>query len=164
MQDFSLATTELLDKASRICVGRGARLTELRRLVLGLIIDSAAPVGAYELMERLRSSRGPAAPPTVYRALDFLLEQGLVHRVERLSAFIACIEEHGHDHGAQFLICSQCRRVTEIEDRGVDHALRRAAAQAGFSLTGASVEAMGVCAECAVNPAAASPGSSSAGH
>ncbi len=159
MDDFSLTTTALLDKAANICAQRGAKLTELRRQVLGHILDSPAPAGAYDLLERLRTSRGPSAPPTVYRALDFLLEQGLVHRVERLSAFIACIEDHGHAHGAQFLICGQCRRVTEIEDRNVDHALRKAAAQAGFSLTGATVEAIGICADCSLNPAESSPAS-----
>jgi Fur family zinc uptake transcriptional regulator len=159
MDGFSMATTALLDKAALICGGRGAKLTALRRLVLGHILEAEAPAGAYDLLERLRASRGPSAPPTVYRALDFLLEQGLVHRVERLSAFIACIEDHGHDHGAQFLICGQCRKVTEIEDRNVDHALRRAAAQAGFSLTGATVEAVGTCADCAVSPAGSSPAS-----
>ena len=74
-----------------VCEQRGAKLTELRRHVLGLILDAASPTGAYDLLDQLRQTRRGAAPPTVYRTLDFLLEQGLIHRVERLSAFVGCV-------------------------------------------------------------------------
>src|SRR5690606_14456498 len=92
--EFTPATTAKLAHATALCDRRGSRLTELRRLVLGLILDADAPTGAYDLLERLRAHRGAAAPPTVYRALDFLLEQGFIHRIERLSAFVGCIEAH----------------------------------------------------------------------
>jgi Fur family zinc uptake transcriptional regulator len=147
--DFSPRTGDLLDRAAALCAQRGTRLTALRRLVLGLILDSENPAGAYDLLERLRASRARAAPPTVYRALEFLQENGLVHRVERLSAFIGCIGEHGHDHAAQFLICRNCGRVTEIEDEGVVAALRQAASRAGFAVSGATIEAEGRCGDCA---------------
>ena len=148
---FTSRTDTLLDRAEGLCVGRGVRLTGLRRQVLGLILDAEGPMGAYDLLERLRERRGPAAPPTVYRALEFLREQGLVHRLERLSAFVGCVEEHGHghDHPAQFLICRKCRRVTEIEDHALADALAAAARRVGFAVSGATVEAEGVCAECA---------------
>ncbi len=148
---FTSRTDTLLDRAEGLCVGRGVRLTGLRRQVLGLILDAEGPMGAYDLLERLRERRGPAAPPTVYRALEFLREQGLVHRLERLSAFVGCVEEHGHghDHPAQFLICRKCRRVTEIEDHALADALSAAAKRVGFAVSGATVEAEGVCAECA---------------
>jgi Fur family zinc uptake transcriptional regulator len=141
-----MATAALLDKAERLCARRGAKLTELRRQVLALILDNPAPSGAYDLLERLRTSRGPAAPPTVYRALDFLLDQKLIHRVERLAAFVACIEDH--DHGAQFLICTKCGQVTEMEDHAVAHALADAVARAGFTFARATIEAEGLCAAC----------------
>lgn len=151
--DFSPRTTDLLDTASAACARRGARLTDLRREVLGLILDSAAPAGAYELLDKLRSRRGVAGPPTVYRALEFLQDQGLVHRIERLSAFVGCVDApsggtHDHTHAAQFLICRNCRRVTEIEDHDLTRALAQAAGRAGFTIANATIEAEGQCTAC----------------
>jgi Fur family transcriptional regulator, zinc uptake regulator len=145
---FSRCTETLLNRADRICGTRGARLTDLRRQVLGLILDSPAPTGAYDLLERLRATRNGAAPPTVYRALDFLQEQGLVHKLERLSAFVGCVA-HDSDHAAQFLICRTCGRVIEIEDRKLAHALDDAARRLGFTVGKATIEAEGQCADCA---------------
>jgi Fur family zinc uptake transcriptional regulator len=155
-EDFSPRTLGLLATADAACARRGARLTDLRREVLGLILDSAAPAGAYELLDKLRTRRGVAGPPTVYRALEFLQEQGLVHRIERLSAFVGCIDapDHPHaghaanGHAAQFLICRSCHRVTEIDDHGLAQALAEAAGRAGFTVAGATIEAEGQCAEC----------------
>jgi Fur family transcriptional regulator, zinc uptake regulator len=146
---FSARTETLLDRASGICDGRGVRLTDLRRQVLGLILDREAPTGAYDLLDQLRTTRHGAAPPTVYRALEFLLEQGLVHKLERLSAFVGCITDEGHDHAAQFLICRTCGRVTELEDHELAHALEHAAKRLGFTLGKATIEAEGQCASCA---------------
>ncbi len=150
--EFTPTTIAKLDRAAALCERRGTRLTELRRLVLGLVLDAAAPAGAYDLLERLRGHRGASAPPTVYRALDFLLEQGFVHRIERLSAFVGCIDAHdhgeGHHHAAQFLICRQCGQATEIEDSDLAHALLEAAERVGFAVSGATIEAEGVCGSC----------------
>ena len=151
---FSPRTDALLDRAERLCTTRGARLTELRRDVLGLILESDAPTGAYDLLDRLRSVRGPAAPPTVYRALDFLVDQGLVHKLERLSAFVGCVA-HEQDHAAQFLICRSCGRVTELEDHDLAHALAGAAERLGFTLGKATIEAEGQCAACTAAPGTA---------
>jgi Fur family zinc uptake transcriptional regulator len=152
---FSGRTEGLLHRAGQICEARGARLTDLRRQVLGLILDADGATGAYDLLDRLRATRTRAAPPTVYRALDFLLEQGLIHRLERLSAFIGCVaHEHG-GHAAQFLICRDCHRVIELEDHATTDALAGAAARAGFSLSGATIEAEGRCAACAAGASAA---------
>jgi len=85
--EFSRRTESLLDRADLVCRQRGANLTELRRHILGLVLDAASPTGAYKLLDRLRQTRRGAAPPTVYRTLDFLVDQGLIHKVERLSAF-----------------------------------------------------------------------------
>ena len=151
---FSSRTEGLLDRAGAICATRGARLTDLRRDVLGLILESNSPTGAYDLLERLRSLRGPAAPPTVYRALDFLQEQGLVHKLERLSAFVGCVA-HEQEHAAQFLICRSCGRVTELEDHELAHALADAAERLGFTVGKATIEAEGQCAACAASPSGA---------
>ncbi len=146
---FSPRTETLLDRAGVICDGRGARLTDLRRQVLGLILDASQPTGAYDLLDRLRATRDGAAPPTVYRALDFLLEQGLIHKLERLSAFVGCIAHDDHAHAAQFLICRGCGRVAEIEDHELAHALEHAAKRLGFTVGKATIEAEGQCASCA---------------
>ena len=158
--EFSRRTEHLLDRAEAICQHRGAKLTELRRDLLGLILDAASPTGAYDLLDRLRQSRRGAAPPTVYRTLDFLLEQGLIHRVERLSAFVGCVagctaEPGGdsHTHAAQFLICRECGRVVEMQDHNVSMVLARAAKDAGFSITNATVEVEGLCSTCRTTPA-----------
>ena len=151
---FPQPTEALLDRADAICAERGARLTDLRRQVLGLILQEEQPTGAYDLLDRLRVTRQGAAPPTIYRALDFLLEHGLIHRLERLSAFVGCVapedgaHEHAH-HAAQFLICRECGRVVEIDDHDLAHALAHAARKAGFSVTKATIEAEGLCGACA---------------
>jgi len=151
---FSPRTEALLGRAGAICLRRGAKLTDLRRRVLGLILDADAPTGAYDLLDSLRRTRRSAAPPTVYRALDFLLEHGLIHRVERLSAFVGCLAEDAAGHAAQFLICRACGRVTELDDREVTKALAEAARRSGFAVTGATIEAEGVCNACAAHPPA----------
>ncbi len=150
---FSDATNALLSRAALFCSQRGTRLTELRRQVLGLVLDSDRPAGAYDLLDQLRARHKGAAPPTVYRALEFLLEQGLIHKVERLSAFVGCvhaIDENQHDrhHVAQFLICTRCRRVAELEDKRIDRALLGAARDIGFRLAISTIEAEGICADC----------------
>ena len=153
--DFSRRTENLLDRAEAVCEHRGARLTELRRHILGMILDAASPTGAYDLLDKLRQTRRGAAPPTVYRTLDFLLEHGLIHRVERLSAFVGCVagctadpDGESHSHAAQFLICRTCGRVVEMQDHDVSSVLARAAKQAGFTISNATIEAEGLCSTC----------------
>ena len=146
---FSARTTAALAHASLLCARTGAKLTPLRRQVLGLILESPAPVGAYDLLSQLRTERAASAPPTVYRALEFLREQGLVHRIERLAAFVGCVDETPHKHAAQFLLCQACHKVTEIDDHDLAHALSAAAKRLGFSVTSATIEAEGLCGECA---------------
>jgi Fur family transcriptional regulator, zinc uptake regulator len=153
--EFSRRTKRLLDQAGEVCQRRGAALTELRRDVLGLILDAASPSRAYDLLDRLRLTRRRAAPPTVYRTLDFLLDQGLIHRIERLSAFVGCIAgctadpgEEAHTHSVQFLICCKCGKVIELRNRDVSAALAQAAQEIGFAIYGATVEAEGLCSTC----------------
>lgn len=149
---FAARTEALLARAGAICLRRGARLTPLRRQVLGLVLEAENCVGAYELLERLRRTHPGAAPPTVYRALDFLLANGLIHRVERLSAFVGCVAEEAGGHAAQFLICRACGRVTELDDHELAAALAAAARRHGFAVSGATIEAEGLCRACADRP------------
>ena len=144
-----------LERAEALCQTRGVQLTPLRRDVLRLVLEAEAPIGAYALLDQLKASRAKAAPPTVYRALDFLLEQGLIHRLERLNAFMGCVEaleghdhDHAHDHPHQFLICRGCGATREISDHDVANAITAAAAKAGFSAARATVEIEGLCGKC----------------
>jgi Fur family zinc uptake transcriptional regulator len=146
-----------LERAEALCQTRGVQLTPLRREVLRLVLEAEAPIGAYALLDQLKASRAKAAPPTVYRALDFLLEQGLIHRLERLNAFMGCNEaleghghhhDHAHDHPHQFLICRSCGMTREISDHAVAEAIAAAAVRGGFSAARATVEIEGLCAKC----------------
>lgn len=144
-----------MDAAAALCERRGARLTDLRRDVLALILAAEAPPSAYDLLARLKDSRPGAAPPTVYRALEFLLGHGLVHRVERLGAFVGCLEPGHHAHPVHFLICLVCHDVRELEDSSLDRMLTQVAATAGFVAERVTVEMEGVCGACAQRRAAA---------
>jgi Fur family zinc uptake transcriptional regulator len=140
-----------LARAEAACAARGVRLTDMRRDVLRLILQAGEPVGAYALLDGLRALTGGGKPPTVYRALDFLLAQGLIHRVEKLNAFVGCHDEAAHHHAAQFLICKDCGQATEIENTAVADAITQAAQAAGFYPTRATVEVEGTCAGCITN-------------
>jgi len=136
-----------LTRAEALCEERGVRLTEQRRRVLEILWEAGRPIGAYEILEAMGGGRRALAPPTVYRALDFLLEQGLVHKIESLHAFVGC-DHPGQPHASQFLICDRCGAVTELEDEGVARSLRSAADGTGFQPARRVVELIGVCASC----------------
>ena len=135
--------------AVSICEGRGVQMTALRRCVLELLWASGRPTGAYELIEavKLRDSR-PIAPPTVYRALHFLMAQGLVSRIESLNAYVPCVHPE-RDHDCLFFICSGCRASVELEDPRIGGLLAEDAAGLGFVSTRRMVEVQGTCAQCA---------------
>ncbi|WP_428390276.1 transcriptional repressor [Lichenicoccus sp.] len=155
---FSPSTDRKLQAAESICAARGTRMTNLRRQVLGLVLETATPSSAYDLLDRLRVSHKGAAPPTIYRALDFLLEQGLVHKVERLSAYIGCVHsQDAEHHAAQFLICRQCGRVVELEDSAIAAACAAAARRLGFRTQGSTIEIEGLCAACQAAPTLDAP-------
>ncbi|WP_442900181.1 Fur family transcriptional regulator [Geoalkalibacter sp.] len=135
-----------LATAEELCRARGVRLTELRRRVLELVWTSHKPVGAYALLARLQE-QGPAAPPTVYRALDFLLEQGLIHRISSLNAFVGCTRP-GEAHTGQFLICEQCQNLAELDDAGITKAIDRSSQASGFTPRQPTVEILGLCPQC----------------
>ena len=143
------AVDAALDAALVACARKGQQLTELRRHVLRLMLESEAPSTAYQLLDRLKESRANATPPTIYRVLDFLLQEHLIHKLERLNAFVPCAEvNHARAHPVQFLICRQCGTVAEIEDAAVSEALEHAAQGKGFHTGHATVEVEGTCAGC----------------
>lgn len=129
------------------CDVRGLRLTSLRRSVLELIAVSDKPVKAYDLLDQLKNERAGAAPPTIYRALDFLLEQGFIHKLESINAFVSC---HHPDeaHQVPFLICDECSSAVEICDERVAALLSAQAREHGFRARAQTLEVHGVCAHC----------------
>jgi Fur family zinc uptake transcriptional regulator len=134
-----------LTSAEARCEAHGQKLTPARRRVLELLMQAGQPVKAYDLISTF-SAHEAAKPPTVYRALEFLEREGLAHRIESLSAYVACRHEPG-EHAAAFLICDCCGRTEEIATP-VDAALRGLAAQAGYAIEQVAIEARGRCAAC----------------
>lgn len=146
--DHTSCVAGALSRAKRICAERGRRWTPLRQRVLELVWQSHQPVKAYELLEQLRvEGQGSAAPPTVYRTLDFLLAEGLVHRLASLNAFVGCASPE-HDHTGQFLICRECHMVAELDDVDVTRLLQDRAKALGFVLTNQTIELEGICPRC----------------
>jgi Fur family zinc uptake transcriptional regulator len=145
--DHALCVDDALAAAERQCAGKGVRLTEQRRRVLELIWKSHAPVGAYTLLDRLREEGVRAQPPTVYRALEFLVENGLIHRIESLNAYVGC-SEPSERHVGQFLICTGCQSAAELDDAAIGGAIAARAQAIGFSVTRATVEIAGLCPNC----------------
>ena len=136
-----------LDLAGTLCAQRGVRLTALRSRILELVWASHRPVGAYEILDALRDGGRPAAPPTVYRALDFLVEQGLVHRVQSLNAFVGC-RSPASSHGGEIMVCSACGEAAELSGGMVADAAGRRAAEAGFRVERHTIELFGLCPSC----------------
>lgn len=130
------------------CEERGLRLTPLRAEVLRLVAEAEGPVKAYDLLDQMKSSRGSAAPPTVYRALDFLLEHGFIHKLASVNAFIGCHHPRAHQHSVPFLICDRCHAAVELEDEQTARQLEAQARALGFQPQAQTLEVHGVCAKC----------------
>jgi Fur family transcriptional regulator, zinc uptake regulator len=145
--DHARCAGAALAHAEELCVARGQRLTPIRRHVLKALLASHRPLGAYEIIERLANDR-PPAPITVYRALDFLRENNLVHRIESRSAFVACVHNHADDQLVVFLICERCGAVGEAPGGGVAQALKASSRAAGFAPKSPVIEIAGICSHC----------------
>lgn len=136
---------EAVSHAETVCRDQGARLTPMRREVLELLWAGHVPSKAYDLLETVRRKHPAAKPPTVYRALDFLQAQGLVHKIQSLNAYIGCKGHHAH----QYLICNQCGTVSDIHDSALSQRVHDMAAQKGFQVKHTVIELQGICGECA---------------
>lgn len=146
--DHSHCVSGALAEAEVICTRQGLRLTALRKRVLELVWLSHKPLGAYDILAVLSEADGRrAAPPTVYRALDFLLENGLVHRIASLNAFVGCNHPQ-HAHQGQFLICRSCHAAIELEQAAISEAIVQCARDVGFVVEAQTVEVVGLCAGC----------------
>lgn len=148
--DHSVCRSQALAQAEEFCRQQGLRLTELRRRVLELVWASHQPVGAYALLETLVNEGRRAAPPTVYRSLDFLLQHGLIHRIASLNAYVGC-SHPGGPHDAQFFICDGCGQAAEIGDTSINSAIARDAKRLGFHIANQTIEVTGTCSRCQEN-------------
>ncbi|ANO50773.1 Fur family transcriptional regulator [Woeseia oceani] len=136
-----------IDTAEALCRERGLRFTATRRQVLELVWASHKPIGAYDILDALNQSGKKAAPPTVYRALEFLIEADLVHRLDSLNAFVGC-PDPSSSHTGQFLICRSCRSVAELDDEDINRLVQQKAGDLGFSAVHQMLEIQGLCRQC----------------
>lgn len=139
--------SQALAEARTICQQQNARLTPTRERVLELIWQSHKPLGAYDVLAELTSEGHSAAPPTVYRALDFLQQYGLVHRIASLNAFTGCAHA-GEHHTGMFLICRSCGNVLELKEPSVTTAIEDAASAEAFHPEAVTLEVAGLCPGC----------------
>ncbi|WEF24864.1 transcriptional repressor [Paracoccus sp. S3-43] len=136
------------EAVERICAERGVRLTALRRLAFQVLLEADGPVGAYDLLKTLALRLGrPLAPPTAYRALDFLLEQGFVSRIETRNAFVPCSQPGGGQRSV-FFLCNHCGAAVETSAGAIGDALAQRAEMLGFQVGRRVVEVEGTCADC----------------
>ncbi len=145
--DHERCASAAIAHAEAQCAARTQRLTPMRRQVLQALLASHKPLGAYEIIERLAHKNRPA-PITVYRALDFLRDNGLVHRIESRNAFVACVHNHGGDDLVVFLICERCGAVGEAPGAAAAEALKASSRAAGFSPKSPLIEIAGICSHC----------------
>ncbi len=140
-------TSTLLDKAQTLCDSRGARFTAVRRKVLKLMLEASGAISAYDLLDGLKATDLSAKPPTIYRALDFLLEQHFIHRVESQNAFIAC-NAFSDSHQLQLFICEKCHDVQEVHSPQIQQSINDQARLNDFQVKTQTVEAYGLCHQC----------------
>jgi Fur family zinc uptake transcriptional regulator len=147
-----------LTLAEEYCRERGEKLTPIRRKVLELLLNSGRATKAYSLLDDMRQIHPGSAPPTVYRALDFLLSAGLVHRIESINAFTVCHDLTQCQHGI-LVVCQQCGNVTELHEPKLRQALVTQIEYAGYRLASEEIELKGLCSTCQAAEASAAAGS-----
>lgn len=142
--DHGSCVRSALAAAESACALRKVQLTPVRRRVLEILLESHAAMGAYDVLARLDAEGLGSKPPVAYRALAFLVEQGFVHRIERMNAFVACAHP-GAVHDPAFMICRGCGKVAEAQ---ISAALAQPAADSGFMVEQTVIEAEGLCPTC----------------
>ncbi|MDR0806601.1 MAG: zinc uptake transcriptional repressor Zur [Enterobacteriaceae bacterium] len=138
----------MLAKVQKLCEQRAVRLTPQRQLVLRLMAEQKSAISAYDLLDLLRISEPQAKPPTVYRALDFLLEQGFIHKIESTNSYVVCHHVGEPLHTSALFICDNCGLVTEYHAEGIDQQLKALADTSGFTIQHSVLETHGTCANC----------------
>ncbi|CAM3736212.1 zinc uptake transcriptional repressor Zur [Rheinheimera salexigens] len=140
-------TESLVSRARTVCQNNGARFTSIREKVFRLLAKIDGGIGAYELLEQLKQTEPAAKPATVYRALEFLTEQGFIHKIESSNAFLLChhFDEH---HPAQLLVCDKCGNVHELHSDVLQQEFDQQAQALGFTISHQTIEAHGICNKC----------------
>ena len=138
----------LLATAKRICESKGVRLTPQRETVLRLIAQQSRAISAYDLLDLLREIEPQAKPPTVYRGLEFLMEQGFIHKIESTNSYIVCHHVDNPSHTSVMLICDNCGNVTESDGVAIEEAIMDLAEKHHFHLRHTVVENHGLCKNC----------------
>jgi Fur family transcriptional regulator, zinc uptake regulator len=151
--DHAHCAADVLGRADTLATSRGVRLTPVRRRVLQILLEQHRALGAYEVLERLAGDGFGNQPPVAYRALEFLAENGLVHRIQRLNAYVACMHP-GEAHAPAFLICSTCNAVAEAPAEAARRGVDGAAKGLGFKVERVTIEALGLCPACQTGAAA----------
>ncbi len=144
--------TAWISQVEAACATRGLQMTALRREVAGILASAGQPLGAYAIIQKLSDVQSRiVAPPTVYRTLDFLVDNGFVVKIESRQAYIACDHVgHGHDHHGVLFSCVKCGRSYEIDSAAVEREIAAIAAECSFKVERKVLEVDGVCAECAL--------------
>lgn len=145
--DHSLCITTALTEAENKCAAQKLQFTPVRRRVLEILLEKHHAMGAYEILDVLSADGLGSQPPVAYRALDFLVQNGFAHRIERLNAYTACAHP-SEAHAPAFLICRECRTVAEAETDMTQGRLGHAAAAIGFKIERVVIEAEGLCPSC----------------
>lgn len=145
--DHAHCASDVMERAEALAGAQGVRLTPVRRRALEILLEEHRALGAYDVLQRLAADGFGNQPPVAYRALDFLVEQGLAHRIQRLNAFAACMHP-GEAHAPVFLICTGCNAVAEAGAAPVRAALDAAASGLGFVIARSTIEATGLCPRC----------------
>jgi len=140
-----------LATADALCARRGRRLTPIRRKVLELLLRHGRSLKAYELLDEMRAVHPGSAPPTVYRALDFLLAEGLIHRLDAVNAWTACQDVEGQHHDL-LVVCTCCGKVAEVSDPALSRQLAERVAQTGYRLAAHETELRALCPVCQQQP------------
>lgn len=151
--DHAHCASDALARAEALAATAGARMTPVRKRVLEILLEEHRALGAYDVLKRLAEEGFGNQPPVAYRALEFLVDHGLAHRIRRLNAFAACVHP-GEAHSPAFLICRACNAVAEAPAAPVRAALDQAAAGIGFTIERSTIEALGLCPACRAGGAA----------
>lgn len=146
--NHQICMAQALRSAETVCVKKGIRLTSIRRRILELICASHKAIGAYELLDLFREQDSKAKPVTIYRALDFLMDAGLVHKIESLNAFIGCLQAET-EHQTVILICDHCKNAYELDAAPVYQSLFAISKKIQFAPTSLTIELHGLCCSCA---------------
>lgn len=148
--DHHACIDSTLDAVETACESAKLRFTPVRRRVLEILLERHQAMGAYDILAKLKQDGFGSQPPVAYRALDFLVQNGFVHKIERLNAYVACAHP-GEEHAPAFMICRSCDSIAETHVATIT-GLGKAAEQAGFEIEQTVIEAEGICPECRSDP------------